>query len=111
MRRNGQASTWKHTRFLQGFDVTVEGDLVLPRGMRHQAAEMLNKKPAVFCNTTTNANKAPNWIVTSNGQLSDTAIRSRDAMLTEKTACYMHLPGRGKTVMACAMIAERAVTR
>ena len=36
-------STWNIARFIQGFDVTIDGDLILPRGLRHQAADLISQ--------------------------------------------------------------------
>lgn len=39
--QRARRSTWNIPRFIQGFDVAVNGDLLLPRGLREQAATLV----------------------------------------------------------------------
>ncbi|WP_246136633.1 TOTE conflict system archaeo-eukaryotic primase domain-containing protein [Leekyejoonella antrihumi] len=36
-------STWNTPRFVRGYDLTVDGDLVLPRGLRHLASQIVQE--------------------------------------------------------------------
>lgn len=39
--QRARRSTWNIPRFIQGFDVSVTGDLLLPRGIRSQAEDLI----------------------------------------------------------------------
>jgi hypothetical protein len=41
--QRARRSTWNIPRFIQGFDVAANGDLILPRGLRHQAADLISQ--------------------------------------------------------------------
>ncbi len=107
--QRARRSTWNLPRFIQGFDITVAGDLILPRGMRHQTVDLLAKAGSrlQYDDIRTQGTELG---VAFSGTLSDIQATAVNAMLAEEDG-VLHAPtGSGKTVMACAVIAERAVS-
>ena len=95
-------------RFIQGFDVAINGDLILPRGLRGQAADLIAQAGSelVFEDDRTQGSELA---VSFQGELDDAQANAVDAMLSFEDG-ILHAPtGSGKTVMACAIIAERGV--
>jgi hypothetical protein len=85
--------------------VAVNGDLVLPRGLRHQAADLISQS-----GSEDERVQGAQLDVPFLGELDDRQASAVDAMLMYEDG-ILHAPtGSGKTVMACAIIAERAVS-
>ena len=107
--QRARRSTWNIPRFIQGFDVAVNGDLLLPRGVREQAATLIAQAGSdLVCEDE----RSPGNELSASflGQLDDRQVTAVDAMLAHEDG-ILHAPtGSGKTVMACAIIAERAVS-
>jgi len=107
--QRARRSTWNIPRFIQGFDVTVSGDLILPRGLRHQAADLIVQAGSDLV-TDDERNYGNELDVAFVGELDDRQAAAVDTILAHEDG-ILHAPtGSGKTVMACALIAERAVT-
>lgn len=107
--QRARRSTWNITRFVQGFDVAVNGDLMLPRGLRHQAAGLVSQAGSNLA-ISEERNQGNELNVSFLGELDDRQVTAVDTMLAHEDG-ILHAPtGSGKTVMACAIIAERAVT-
>jgi superfamily II DNA or RNA helicase len=102
-------TTWGIPRFIQGFDVAVSGDLVLPRGLREQAAALIEQAGS---NLVIEDERTPGdeLAVSFLGELDDRQTAAVDAILTHEDGILQAPTGVGKTVMACAVIAERAVS-
>lgn len=107
--QRARRSTWSIPRFIQGFDVSVAGDLMLPRGIRGQVEDLITQAGSrLVCDDE--RNQGTELDVTFAGVLDDRQVAAVDAMLSAEDG-ILHAPtGSGKTVMACAMIAERAVS-
>lgn len=107
--QRARRSTWRIPRFIQGFDVTINGDLILPRGLRHQAADLITQAGSdLVCDE--DRNEGDELDVSFLGELDERQAAAVNAMLAHEDG-ILHAPtGSGKTVMACAIIAERAVT-
>ena len=107
--QRARRSTWRIPRFIQGFDVTINGDLILPRGLRHQAADLVTQAGSdLVCDE--DRNEGNELDVSFLGELDERQAAAVNAMLAHEDG-ILHAPtGSGKTVMACAIIAERAVT-
>lgn len=102
-------STYGTPRFLQGYDVTLDGRLVLPRGLRHAVASMLEADGSRLA--VTDARDAGREIeVTFAGELRAAQGQAVGVMLAHDDGILVAPPGSGKTVMACAVIAERAAS-
>lgn len=107
--QRARRSTWKIPRFIQGFDVAVDGDLILPRGLRGQAAD-LSAQAGSELEIDDDRSQGTELDVAFAGDLDDRQVAAVDAMLAHEDG-ILHAPtGSGKTVMACAMIAERGVS-
>jgi superfamily II DNA or RNA helicase len=102
-------STYGVPRFLQGFDVTVEGDLILPRGLCAKAGTMIEQAGSRL--VVEDARQTGHPIeVAFLGELSEEQSLAVNTVLAY-TDGVLHAPtGYGKTVMACAVIAARAVS-
>jgi len=102
-------STYGIPRFIQGFDVALNGDLILPRGLRHQAAHLIAQTGGEVVSDDAR-NQGNELDASFLGELDDRQTTAVDTMLAHEDG-ILHAPtGSGKTVMACAIIAERAVT-
>jgi superfamily II DNA or RNA helicase len=107
--QRARRSTWNISRFVQGFDVAVDGDLILPRGLRHQAAELISQAGSALVSID-ERNQGSDVDMTILGQLDERQTAAVDSMLAHDDG-ILHAPtGSGKTVMACAIIAERAIS-
>lgn len=107
--QRARRSTWNIPRFIQSFDVSVGGDLLLPRGIRTQAEDLIHQAGSrLVCDDERNHGNELD--VTFDGVLDDRQVAAVNAMLSAEDG-ILHAPtGSGKTVMACAIIAERAVS-
>ncbi len=107
--QRARRSTWNVPRFIQGFDVAINHDLILPRGLRDHAASLISQTGSEL--TCTDERDQGNELnVSFLGELDDRQATAVDAMLAHEDG-ILHAPtGSGKTVMACAIIAERAVS-
>src|SRR5580698_4738329 len=103
-RQRMRASTWDVPRFLQFFDETIDGGLILPRGMLATVTELARQAGSTLDVTDERsvgtANKfACSAVLTGPQQAAVRALSAHDlGMLVAP-------PGTGKTVIACAVIA------
>lgn len=106
-RRQAQRfSTFGTPRLVTSFE-HAEHELRLPRGLTDEAEALL--ADAGFQTTTETAATAQGRLeLTFAGQLRDEQLHAVDALLAHDTGVLVAPPGAGKTVMACALIAERA---
>ena len=107
--QRARRSTWGIPRFIQGFDVAVNGDLILPRGVRQQAADLIAQAGSELVYDDERSSGAE-VDVSFLGQLDDRQTSAVDAMLACEDGILQAPTGSGKTVMACAIIAERRVS-
>ncbi len=102
-------STWNTPRFVRGYDLTVDGDLVLPRGLRHLASEIVHDAGSRLAITDLR-NAGAEIDVAFTGRLDPQQTTAVDAILAHDDGVLVAPPGSGKTVLACAVIAERATS-
>lgn len=102
-------STWNTPRFVRGYDLTVDGDLILPRGLRHLASQIAHKAGSRL-DITDLRSSGTEIDVAFSGQLDPRQTAAVDALLGHDDGVLIAPPGSGKTVMACAVIAERAAS-
>ncbi len=84
-----------------------EQELRLPRGLLDQTVELLTES-GYRVSTQVGADRPAEIAVTFTGALREGQQRAVDALLTHDTGVLVAPPGAGKTVMACALIAERS---
>jgi superfamily II DNA or RNA helicase len=102
-------STWDTPRYLRGYDITLDGCLVLPRGLRHTFGRIVEDAGSRM--VITDMRDAGREIeVAFAAELTARQSAGVSAMLAHDDGMLVAPPGSGKTVMACAMIAERAAS-
>ncbi|MEU8239874.1 DEAD/DEAH box helicase family protein [Actinoplanes missouriensis] len=102
-------STWDTPRFVRGYDITVDGRLVLPRGLRHAVGDIVEAAGSRL--VTTDARNAGHEIdVSFAAELTTRQSTAVSALLAHEDGVLVAPPGSGKTVMACAVIAERGTS-
>jgi superfamily II DNA or RNA helicase len=102
-------STWDTPRFIRGYDVTPDGDLVLPRALRHLVTEIVDTAGSLI-DIVDGRDCGHEIDVPFRTELHEPQARAVSAMLAHDDGILVAPPGAGKTVMACAIIAERAVS-
>lgn len=102
-------STWDTPRFIRGYDITVDDRLALPRGLRHSISMIVGDAGSQLV-IADSRNPGQEIEVTFTGQLRDRQAVAVSALLAHDDGVLVAPPGSGKTVMACAVIAERATS-
>ncbi|MDX3004074.1 DEAD/DEAH box helicase family protein [Kribbella solani] len=102
-------STWDTPRFVTGYDLTLDEKLVLPRGLRHLVTGIVERSGARL-DVTDNRTAGKEIDVALIGELTDRQAGAVGELLGHDDGILVAPPGSGKTVMACAIIAERAVS-
>jgi len=108
-RQRARRSTWDTPRFLYSYDETVEGDLVLPRGLYGLLTDLVESAESTLHVDDKRA------IGNRHEFICSTELRSEQAdavqrLIEEDTSVLIAPPGLGKTVIACAAIASRATS-
>jgi len=101
--------TGRIPRFLEGFDVAIGGDLILPRGLREQAEHLISQAGSELV-IDDERDQGAELDVSFGGELTERQALAVDAMLAHEDGILQAPTGVGKTVMACAVIAERSVS-
>ena len=101
-------STWDISRFIQGFDVAIDGDLILPRGLQEQAVALIAQAGSQLV-IEDERDQGAELEVAFSGELNERQTVAVDAMLAYEDGILQAPTGVGKTVIACAIIAERRV--
>lgn len=102
-------STWDTPRFVRGYDFTLEDRLVLPRGLRQPIAQILADGGSQL-QVVDQRNSGTEIDVALAADLSATQADAVSAMLAHDDGVLVAPPGSGKTVMACAIAAERGTS-
>ncbi|NMR20993.1 DEAD/DEAH box helicase family protein [Cellulomonas fimi] len=102
-------STWDTPRFVRGYDVTVDDQLVLPRGLRHVVADIVERAGSRL-DLTDVRNAGEEIGVAFQAELSAPQTTAVSALLAHDDGVLVAPPGSGKTVIACAVIAERSTS-
>ncbi|WP_405072114.1 DEAD/DEAH box helicase [Kribbella sp. NBC_01510] len=108
-RQRLRLSTWDVPRFLRSFDETVEGDLVLPRGLAAKAIELLEQAGSQVDSIDERSSGSPQQFEFA-GALSRVQQAAVDTMAGHEQGVLVAPPGAGKTVIACALIAKHQVS-
>ena len=102
-------STWNTPRYVRGYDVTIDDRLVLPRGLRHTVTRIVDQAGSRL-SVTDIRNPGDEIDVAFTAELSTKQGVAVSAMLYHDDGILVAPPGSGKTVMACALIAERGTS-
>lgn len=102
-------STWDTPRFIRAYDITLDDQLILPRAMRHVIDKMVQPAGAKL-DVTDNRNPGSEIDVSFTGELQPAQSAAVSAILAHDDGILVAPPGSGKTVIACAAIAERATS-
>jgi len=102
-------STWDTPRFIRGYDLTLDHRLVLPRGLRHTIAFIVEQAGSRL-SVTDARNPGQEIDVAFTAELSTRQSTAVGALLAHDDGLLVGPPGSGKTVMGCAVIAERGTS-
>lgn len=102
-------STWDTPRFVRGYDIAVDDHLILPRGLRHTVTSIVERAGARFALADVR-NPGNEIDVEFTATLKTDQAVAVSAMLAHDDGVLVAPPGSGKTVMACAIVAERATS-
>ncbi|MBA3745438.1 DEAD/DEAH box helicase [Sporichthya sp.] len=108
-RQRRRQSTWNIPRFIQSFDETLDGHLVLPRGLLDTAlrvVEQAGSKADIRDQRISGAHIE----VAFTADLTPGQHDAVQRVLAHDLGLLVAPPGSGKTVMACAVIAKQAVS-
>ncbi|MHA7271258.1 TOTE conflict system archaeo-eukaryotic primase domain-containing protein [Arthrobacter sp. HLT1-20] len=108
-RQRQRRSTWNVPRILHFFDETLEGDLVLPRGLLPLLRQLVESAGSTLKIEDQRIAGDP-LNVQLNASLRPEQQQALDAMMDVEQGILVAPPGAGKTVMACAAIARRGVS-
>ncbi|MEZ5085909.1 MAG: DEAD/DEAH box helicase family protein [Tessaracoccus sp.] len=96
-------------RFIRGYDLTLDEQIVLPRGLRHRISDLLGRA-GTRLEIADERIAGQEINVTLTAQLDERQSSAVGGLLAHDDGILVAPPGSGKTVMACAMIAERGTS-
>ncbi|WP_250028844.1 TOTE conflict system archaeo-eukaryotic primase domain-containing protein [Paractinoplanes maris] len=102
-------STWDTPRFIRGYDLTLDDHLILPRGLRHSINSIVEQAGSRL-SVTDARNPGQEIDVAFTGELTAKQGTAVGALLAHDDGLLIAPPGSGKTVMGCAVIAERGTS-
>jgi superfamily II DNA or RNA helicase len=106
-RQRARRSTWDTPRFLYSYDETVEGDLVLPRGLYGLLTDLVESAESTL-HIDDKRTIGDRHEFTCSTELRSQQADAVQRLIEEDTSVLIAPPGLGKTVIACAAIASRA---
>ena len=109
-RERRRQSTWDTPRFLRLYDETVEGDLLLPRGMYDRIASLLKQVGSGLEVSADLRGYGSPQTFRCSASLAPEQQAACNAMLGHELGVLVAPPGAGKTVMASALIAAHGVS-
>jgi superfamily II DNA or RNA helicase len=108
-RQRIRASTWNIPRFLCGFDETIDGGLVVPRGLIDKVTALAGDAGSRLEITDERADGTGQQL-TFAGTLTGVQHEAVAELASHDLAVLVAPPGSGKTVVACAVIAAHGTS-
>ncbi len=108
-RQRRRTSTWGVPRFLHSFDETLDGGLILPRGLRDTITSLADQAGSHLEVTEERAQGSAQEF-TFTATLTAEQQQAAAELARHDLALLVAPPGSGKTVIACALIAEHATS-
>ncbi|CUR55541.1 hypothetical protein NOCA2270176 [metagenome] len=107
-RQRRRKSTWNVPRIITSYDETLDDHLVLPRGLRDTATRLIEEAGSKI-ELDDQRSAGASLLLSPNFDLRAQQRDAIGAVLPHELGLLVAPPGTGKTVMACAVIARRAV--
>lgn len=108
-RQRQRRSTWSIPRFLRSYDETLEGDLILPRGLLPLLQQLVESAGSVLRLDDQRA-AGTKQEFTFTATLRPEQQDAVDAVTTTEQGILVAPPGTGKTVIACAAMAHHGTS-
>lgn len=108
-RQRLRKSTWDTPRYLRSYDETLEGDLILPRGLHDLVGLLTEQVGSRLAVVDERVQGAPRTL-TFEGTLTRDQRSAADDLAAHDLGVLVAPPGAGKTVIACALIARHSTS-
>ena len=108
-RQRMRASTWNVPRFLHSFDETIDGGLILPRGLIDTVVALAEEAGSKL-EVTDERSPGTEQKFTFAGTLTGPQCEAVTDIAVHEQGVLVAPPGSGKTVIACAVIAAHATS-
>jgi superfamily II DNA or RNA helicase len=108
-RQRRRQSTWNVPRIITSYDETLDDHLVLPRGLRDTATRLIEAAGSKIEVDDQRVSGDP-LDLSPTFNLRPRQQKAVEALLPHELGVLVAPPGSGKTVMACAVIAQRTVS-
>ena len=103
-RQRLRLSTWDLPQFLRSFEETLDGGLILPRGMADKVASLVEQAGSRL-DITDERDQGKAQEFTLAAALTDAQRKAAETLAIHDLGVLVAPPGAGKTVIACAVIA------